>query len=184
MTPYESFCLAVPEKKRDDVMTMIVEAAHDPSFHRDCITILNQDRIDAINVRAHGIIELDGEEYTFIVEDGNWNGTTLEDWNGGKCFEPLPRTAWALEPRRDLISEAIAAGRGPFLLAKWDALLSRSEVSDIPRNYTYDRMMQPGSKIEKHYKDTAAKFGFILVSEDVANETRKRLQEATEECHG
>lgn len=180
MTPDEAFDRDVPEHKRDDVMTMIAEAAHDPSSHRDCITILNQDRIDAINVRAHGIIELDGEEYTFIVEDGNWNGTTLEDWNGGKDFEPLPRVRHALQPQRDIVTKAIIDGKGPFLIQKWDAFLKRPEVEKIISDYSYDRMVQPGSKTERHYADKARQFGFEIASQEEANDTRKRLQEATE----
>lgn len=179
-TPDEAFCRDVPEHKRDEIMVMISEAAHDPSCHTDCITILEQDRIDAINVRAHGIIEIDGDEYTFHIEDGNRRGTVLEAWNGDKEFEPKPRTMWALQPRHDLISDAIIKGEGPFLLVKWDALLKRPEVASIPSNYSYDRMVQPGLKIEQHYKAAAEKFGFVLVDDEHAQETRKRLAEASE----
>src|SRR3546814_10715369 len=68
----------IPEHLREDVMTMICEAAQGWSEH-EAVTILERDRLDAINVRAHGIVTVGDDEFTFIVEDGNRNGTRLED---------------------------------------------------------------------------------------------------------
>src|SRR3546814_13865351 len=112
----------IPEHLREDVMTMICEAAQGWSEH-EAVTILERDRLDAINVRAHGIVTVGDDEFTFIVEDGNRNGTRLEDWNGNKPFEVLERTVWALQPKDDLVSQAIIPGTGPFLILKWDAIL-------------------------------------------------------------
>lgn len=167
----------IPAQHRDDIMTMIAEASQGWSTH-DSVTILDRDRIDAINVRAHGIVSFQGQEYRFIVEDGNWNGTVLEDWEGDKEFKPVPRTEWALQPRRDLISHAILLNRGPFLIQKWDAFLSHPEVAEIPSKYAYDRMMAPGVVIETYWRERAAKFQMELVSQETAAETRRRLQEA------
>ena len=167
----------IPESDREEVLTMMAEAAQGFNDH-DCITILDRDRQDAINVRAHGILNWNGTEYRFILEDGNWNGTVIEDWDGDKEFKPLPRTVWTLQPRDDLITTAIMERRGPFLLAKWDAVMKRTEIAEIPGKYTYDRMMQPGSKIESYWKEKAAKHSFEIVSEETAAETRKLLLEA------
>lgn len=176
---WNAFCAAIPEQSRDDVMCMIAEAAQ--GIDHDEIMILERDRLDAINVRAEGILEFGGEEYTFLVEDGNWNGTDLQDWNGGKKFTPYHRTVWALQPRSDLIADAIVKGQGPFLVKKWDIIAARPEVARIPSSYSYDRMMQPGGKIEKYWKAEAAKFQFVLVSEEEASETRQRLLAAGKE---
>lgn len=178
MNPDERFCADIPAHLQEDVMTMIAESAQYDAGH-DCVTILERDRLDSINVKAHGIIEVDGEEYTFIVRDGNWDGTVLEAWNEDKTFEPFHRIQWSLQPRRDIIARAIVEGRGLFLIAKWDALLSKPDVSEIVGKYTYDRMMQPGNLIEGHYREKAAAAGFEIVSKETADETRVRLSEAT-----
>lgn len=168
------FAADIPPEHQEDVMVMLSEAAQESCEHDD-VTILDRDRRDAINVRAHGIIQFGGEEYTFIIEDGNWSGTVLQSWNDGREFEHLPHTQWALEPRADIVNNAIAKGKERFLLAKWDAFLTRPEVASIPGKYSYDRMMQPGIVVERHWKAEADRYGFVLVSQEVADETRTRL---------
>lgn len=188
LTPDAAFDADIPAVVRDDIMTAIAEAAHMGEGTHGCVHILEQDRIDAINVRAQGIVTVEGNEYWFIVRDGNWDGTVLEGWehSGTQAFEPAPRTQWALAPRPDLVIDALGSGKGPFLVTKWDAFLLRPEVSRIPGNYTYDRMMQPGLKIEQHYRDEAAKYGFVLTDSEDAAEIRARLMAAQHqgEKHG
>jgi hypothetical protein len=166
----------IPEADRDEVMTMIAEAAHNDDAHPDFIDILDRDRIDAINVRANGILTWKGQEFRFIVEDGNWNGTVLEDWEGDTEFKPLPRTEWALQPLPSIVGEAIAANNGQFLINKWDIFLTRSEVAEIPRKYSYDRTFAPGLVTETYWREQAAKYKMELVSKETANETRQRLE--------
>lgn len=183
LTPDAAFDADIPAALRDDLMTAICEAAHMGEGQHGCVHILEQDRLDAINARAEGIVTVDGREFWFIVESGNWNGTVLEGWEhaGTQDFKPSPRTQWALAPRADLVSDAIVAGRGPFLVAKWDAFLARPDVAGIPGKYTYDRMMQPGLKIEQHYREVAAKHGFVLTDQESADEIRARLMASNEQ---
>ncbi|MDQ2150091.1 hypothetical protein RBI22_15335 [Alcaligenaceae bacterium C4P045] len=177
----QAFERDVPKEMHDDVLTAITEAAQEGKGTYGWVSIIDQDRMDAINVRAEGSITIDGREYAFIVESGNWNGTVLESWEeaGTQTFEHRQPTQWTLAPRSDLVSDAICSGRGPFLILKWDAMLARPEIARIPGNYAYDRMMQPGGKIEGHYKDAAAKHGFILTDKEHADEIRARLTKAT-----
>lgn len=181
LTPEEAFSRDIPEAEVDNVLTAISEAAHEGKGTHGIVTILEQDRLDAINVRASGTVLLDGKEYSFIVSDGDRNGTDLESWeeSGTQDFKPFERTQWALAPNQAEISKAIASKKGAFLIAKWDALLSQSEVSRIPSNYAYDRMMQPGIVVERHYKETAAKRGFVLTDQEDADSVRRRLLEAS-----
>jgi hypothetical protein len=182
VTPDEAFCRDIPESKQEDVMLMIAEAASGWGEH-DCITILDRDRIDAINVRANGILDFEGREFCFIVRDGNWDGTVLEAWEetGVQEFEYHKPTQYALQPKRHLISDAIAAGKGPFLLWKWETMLNnKKELAEIPGKYAYDRHFQPGGFVERHWKDAAAKHHFEIVTQEDADETKKRLAEATE----
>ncbi len=183
LSPDAAFDADIPAAIRDDIMTAISEAAHLGEGTHGYVHILEQDRIDAINVRAEGVVTIEGKEYWFIVQDGNWNGTVLEGWvfSGKQNFEPLPVPQWALAPRPDLVSDAIGSGNGPFLIAKWDALMSRPDVARIPGNYAYDRRVQPGLKIEQHYRDTAAQYGFVLTDAENAAEIRSRLAVAAEQ---
>jgi hypothetical protein len=183
LTPDQAFDRDIPKHLQDDVMTNISEAAHAGFGQHGNVFIIDQDRIDSINVRAQGSVTVEGTEYAFIVEDGNWNGTVLEGWEhtGTQTFTPLPRTQWTLAPRHDLVSSAIAENRGPFLIAKWDAFLSRPDVAEIPRHYTYDRMMQPGCVIESHYRGKAEKLGLVLTDKENADAIRTRLAQATGE---
>jgi hypothetical protein len=179
MGAQEAFEASVPAHLQEDVMQMIAEAAQGWSEHAS-VTILERDRHDAINVTAHGIVTVEGVEHRFIVDDGNWDGTVLRDWDGDKVFEIRKPTVYALQPEAWLIDQAVMSGKGPFLLLKWDAMLKHEDIARIPRGYGYDRMMQPGLKIEDHYRKAAAKHHFVLVDEETAAETRKRLASATE----
>jgi hypothetical protein len=175
---YANFERDIPEHLREDAMTAMAEATGKWGKPSN-VTILDHDRIDAINCRAHGIIEIEGEEYTFQMEDGNWNGTVLLAWNEDKEFKHHAPTVWALQPQRHLIDKAVMSNGGPFLLMKWDAILkNNAELAAIPGKYSYDRYVQPGSKTEGYWKAKAAAHLFDLVTDDIAKETRRQLGEA------
>ena len=112
---YAAFERDIPTHLQEDAMTAMSEATSGWGSRRMCISF-DHDRIDAINCRAHGIITIEGEEYTFQMEDGNRNGTVLLAWNDGREFEQHQPTRWALQPQRHLIDQAIMANNGPFLL--------------------------------------------------------------------
>lgn len=180
-TAEEAFSASVPAHLQDDVMQMMAEAVSGWGEH-ESVTILDRDRMDAINVRAHGIVTVEGVEYRFIMRDGNNDGTVLEDWDGDTVFEHHKPTVYALQPEARLIDQAIMSGKGPFLLMKWDAMLSNHrDIADIPRKYAYDRYVQPGFVSERHYREAAAKHHFVIVDEETAQETRKRLASPSQE---
>ncbi len=171
----EAFAASVPAHLQDDVFQMLAEAAAGCCEHKS-VTIFDRDRMNAINVRAHGIVTVEGVEYRFILRDGNNDGTVLEDWDGDAVFEHHKPTVYALQPEARLIDQAIMSGKGSFLLMKWDAMLSNHrDLADIPGKYAYDRYFQPGIVSERHYRDAAAKHHFVIVDEETARETRARL---------
>lgn len=176
----QAFEATVPPHLQEDVMQMIAEAAGGWCDHAS-VTILDRDRHDAINVTAHGIVMVEGVEHRFIVDDGNWNGTVLRDWDGDTVFEHHKPTVYALQPERRLIDQAIMSGKGPFLLMKWGAVLRNlPDLAAIPGKYAYDRHFQPGIKGEDHWRKAAAKHHFVIVDEETAQETRAALSKATE----
>lgn len=174
MDPDGRFEHDVPERLREDAMIQMCEEAHSDGTHSN-VTILERDRINAINVRVHGIIEIDGEEYTFQMEDGDRNGTELLDWNGDREFERHEPTRWTLQPIAHLVDDAVTAGNGAFLLAKWDAFMKRPEIASIPDKYSYDNHFAPGLKTQTYWRDKAAEHLFEIVCEETASETRARL---------
>lgn len=174
--PYADFERDVPEHLREDAMQAMSEATGGYGEPTN-VHILEHDRMDAINCRAHGIITIEGEEYTFQMEDGNRNGTVLLAWESDQPFERHEPTRWALQPTRDLIDKAIMSDSGPFLLLKWDAILKNlPNVAAIPGKYSYDRYVQPGGLVEGHWRKAAAKHHFEIVTEETAQETRARLK--------
>lgn len=172
---YAAFERDVPEHLREDAMQCMAEATagcgEPPNVY-----ILDRDRLDAINCRAHGIITIEGAEFTFQMDDGNRNGTVLREWESDKPFEHHVPVSWALQPSRALIDEAVMASKGPFLIWKWDAMLAnRKAIAEIPGKYAYDKHFAPGGKTESFWRDQAAKHHFEIVSQETADETRAML---------
>lgn len=179
MNAEQAFHRDIPKADQEDVLTMICESAHGQKH--DAVTILDIDRLDAINVRVEGILQWNDEEYSFHVEDGNWNGTVIREWEGvGEAFERHKPTVYALQPNLGLVSKAVESNRGAFLIAKWDAFLTRADVKEIPNKYMYDKHFAPGGKTETYWKEAAAKHGFVIVTEDEASRTRAMLAEISE----
>lgn len=164
----------VPEHLREDVFQMMAEATAGSNDHAS-VTILEHDQIDAINTRASGVVEIEGREYTFQMADGNRNGTELLAWDSDVPFERHVPTRWALQPKLELVGQALGDGKGAFLLFKWDAMLKRSAIAEIADKYGYDRTFSPGVKTETHWRAEAAKHHFEIVSQDEADLTRARL---------
>lgn len=171
---------ALPIDEQADILTILAEAAQQSynQPHAEIVTILDRDRIDAINVRAHGIINWRGEEHTFILEDGNWNGTVLHAWDDDKEFQYHVPQQWAIVPARDLVDKAIMGGGAGFLLMKWDAFMTREDVATIPGKYAYDRRVQPGSKVENYWKEKAASYKMAITTKEDADALRQTLEVA------
>ena len=176
LNPYAAFERDVPAGLQEDAMIAMSEATS--GYDNPNVHILERDQLNACNHRAHGIITIGGKEYTFHFESGDWNGSVLLAWEGDKPFERHVPTRWALQPRRDLIDRAIAGGKGPSLLFKWDSILkNRPNVAAIPGKYGYDCHFQPGGYVERYWRDKAAEHQFEIVTQETADETRTILKE-------
>ena len=173
--PDAAFERDVPEAMREDLYQTMAEATANGEGSGD-VSICEHDRIDMINCRASGIVRIGDREFAFEMEDGNSRGTVLLHW--GEEERPFVRhepTRWAVQPNGDVVAKALEAGRGAFLLLKWDAMASRSDVTEIVRAYGYDRYFAPGLVTETHWRGKAAKMGFAIVDEETAAETRRML---------
>lgn len=185
--PAETFADEL-DTKHPGMMEQICEEIAEQLWDRDRSSKLEEGEdgyvwiadIQAINQANHvlvGVFWLGGVEYSFEAESGDNNGWM---WRSISADEPIPsieiqHTKWALEPNSALVDKALRAGQGEFLVAKWDALSGREPYKSLPGKYAYDRFFQPGILIETHYRDLAAKVGFVLVDQQAADETRVRL---------
>ena len=172
---YAAFERDVPEALRDDVITMMSEATSGCGDH-ECVTILEHDRIDAINHQASGTIVIEGKEYAFQMANGCNAGTVLLSWNDEESdFERYVPTLWTLQPNPEAISKAMRSGRTSLLIAKWDVLMKWEKVSGIVSGYAYDSHFAPGVVTERHWRDRAAVHDLVIVDEETAAATRRRL---------
>lgn len=174
----QAFDRDVPAALRDDLFEAMAEAA-DSGEGRDNVSIVDFDRIDAVNVRASGFVEIEGREYAFEIESGNRAGTVLTHWGvEEKPFERHEPTRWAVEPDRLLIGRAMETGTCGMLLLKWEALSKRQDVVEAIRAYGYDRHFAPGVVTEDHWRGRLGRLGFVLVDEETAASTRTLLESA------
>lgn len=171
----------IPDAAEQETVLEIVSLAilgydDDPRIH-----VMDVYKSDVINASGTLILTWKDVEYFVHIESGNNRGTYLHEWEGeGVAFEQPEPYVLALQPIPRLVSDAIMNGRGHFLVAKWDIFIDRPEIAKIVPNYQYDSFFQPGGKIANHYRELAASHLFEIVTQDVADETRKRLMEATE----
>jgi len=133
--------------------------------------------INATNYQISGAFWLGGKEYGFLVEMGDNNGFV---WREITDEGPIPdarveRTRYALAPRSDIVQKHLQNGSSALLIGLWESFLEREQYKDLIGKYEYDRMFQPGSKIESHYRAKAAEVGFEIVSKEDADATRARL---------
>jgi hypothetical protein len=172
---YAAFERDVPEALRDEVITMMSEATSGCGDH-ECVTILEHDRIDAINHQASGTIVIEGKEYAFQMADGCNAGTILLSWNDEEAdFERHVPIRWTLQPDAEAVAKSLESGRGALLIAKWDIMMKWDQVAKIVTSYAYDSHFAPGFVTDRHWRDKAARHGLVLVDEETAAATRKRL---------
>lgn len=178
------------EARHPDVMEAILEGIGETIWDHDHTCSLEEGEdgyfwvsdIQAMNACNHaitGAFWVGGKEYSFEAESGDWNGWV---WRSVSEDDAIPeikihQTVWALQPNEKLVSEAILKGQGKFLVAKWDAFLTRKEYAELPGKYGYDRHFAPGLKTEHYWKEKAGEVGFILVDKETADETRSRLHQ-------
>lgn len=138
--------------------------------------------INATNHQVSGAFWLGGVEYAFLVEMGDNNGFMFRELtaDGPIPENKVEHARFALAPRQDLITKAVAEGQGAFLIAKWDAMLKREPYNQLIGKYHYDRMFAPGLKTESHYREKAAEVGFQIVSEEEAQQMRVCLAAAND----
>jgi hypothetical protein len=138
------------------------------------VYIADQQMVDACNHIATASFWLRGTEYSFEVANGNNAGFVFYKLSADA---PIPtieirRTEWDVAPAEfPLLEDKQQAER---FIWKWRLFRKRADVRQMLGAYAYDRMFQPGTKIEGHYRDKAAKLGMRITSKEAVEE-RERL---------
>lgn len=138
----------------------------------DRITISDSHRHDACNYTHSGTVVIDGTEYGFVIDNGNWNGTVVREWGLAEdvgIYQPPKPAIYTFVPANDTLKEDA--------LGLWLIYLSWHKedwFQDKVRGYNYDRHFAPGGKTENYYRDWASKKGMKIVTQEEADLIIKR----------
>lgn len=90
------------------------------------------------------------------------------------------REVWALAPNAQLVSKALAEGRGRALVAQWDELTRTDPWSGIAAAFGAAQAARPGGALASKHRARAASGGFDIVTADQCVALRARLLGATQ----
>lgn len=85
------------------------------------------------------------------------------------------REVWALAPNAQLVSKALAEGRGRALVAQWDELTRADDWSGIAAAFGAAQAARPGGALAEKYRAKAASGGFDVVTAAQCVALRSRL---------
>lgn len=112
---------------------------------------------NAANHTYSGTLLHAGEEFGFIIESGDRNGTLVVDFGPaddvGTFQQPKPEL-YTFVPTNDRLKE-----ERPAMYAVYLAWTKEEWFKEKVRGYNYDRHFAPGSKTETYYREWAAKKG-------------------------
>jgi hypothetical protein len=152
----------------EEVAERITEAfcaRHDGGEKRYNVRLIDIHEHNACNHTMTGIVVVDGVDYGFVMESGDWAGTVVKEYAPAEectkvySYEPPPETRFKLVPKN--YDELKAFNPQKLALAmKW---IQQTHIQEKLSNYHYDRHFQPGFAIENYYKTWADGLGLKLV---------------------
>jgi hypothetical protein len=157
----------------EDVAIRITEAfcaRHDGGEKRYDVRFIDIHEHNACNHTMTGIVVVDGVDYGFVMESGDWNGTVVKEYAPAEecsqvyTYEPPQPTRFKLVPKN--YDELKAFHPKKLAIAmKW---IQQPHIQQKLKDYHYDRHFQPGLQIENHYKDWAKslKMEFVVDNDD------------------
>lgn len=157
----------------DDVLERICDAQWNGG-KGDGITFSAIHQHNVCNHTLVGEIDVDGHVYGFVIDNGDWNGTEVRQWdadpeNVGWREPAPPEPATFLPAKIDHVAN-------PGLWRVYATWRKERWFADKVRGLNYDRHFAPGGATEKHYREWAAtkglKIGFLS---DLRPEARAML---------
>lgn len=163
---WEDFVLKYGETVSENLLQTICEAIY-ADRNENGVRIIDKCRHDAINCTATGILEHDGQEFKFVIEDGDWNGTVIREWGDPETvadYEHPKPPVYDMVPTNPNLKEERPAMWGVYLIWK-----TQEWFQEILKDYAYDRHFAPGSKTEQYYREKAAQKGLRIVRSEESN---------------
>ena len=168
--------LAFCAEAGDDIADGFLQELCDMEWNRDKksprIQISSTHQHDACNYTHSGTVTIDGAEYGFVIDNGNWNGTVVREWGAADditAYEPPAPTVYTFVPIDDAMKDDRPAMWGVYL-----AWRKEGWFRDKERGYNYDRHFAPGGKTETYYQTWARGRGMKIVPQETADEIIKR----------
>lgn len=159
-TAFAAFCREHGDDAAEDVLTRICEAQWCGDWARFGIEIRDIHQWNACNHTISGEIEVKGVQYGFIVDNGDWAGTVVQEWGLADdvgTFDPPEPTIYTLIPKNPLLRFD-----SPGLWSVYLAWRGQSWFEEIVRGYNYDRHFAPGGKTESYWSAKADQRGLKL----------------------
>lgn len=113
---------------------------------------------DAINYTLSGTIDVDGELYGFIIDDGNWNGTQVIEWgladDVGIYKPPVKESLTFIPIRPHSLTENMLKVYLSWKETEW----FKKKAGEM----NYDLHFCPSLKIRNYYEDWANSKGMEI----------------------
>jgi len=167
---------AISPEEGEVVMEILSEVANGTSHN--CVHSIDIRSQDDTNVTMTCTLVWKGVEYYINMDDGNWNGTVINDWVWEWGFFhsyprlPISYTIMPLVFPNDKIDAHI-------MLDNWESMLSSRKLDYVVYNYSYDRFVEDDPFIQSfhHYNKVVNNEGYRIVTEPVADQFREELLE-------
>lgn len=169
---FTEFC----EKYGSAVAVDILERLCDLESGQDktdgIVTITDTHRHDMLNHTHSGYAIHDGQQFDFIVENGDRNGTVVKKWgDDAGIYQPPEPIRWTLVPVDAVYASDEKAKRAWKILNIWR---KDKWFKDLVGHYAYDSHFAPGQKTRLYYREKAARRGLQFTDMESAIATAKR----------
>lgn len=165
-SPFDAFCARFGNDAGQEVMERIADAGW--SRKGDGIRFREIHQINACNHVYSGVIEHAGEEFGFVIESGDMNGTVIHEWGAAEdvgVYEPEPPVVYTFVPADDFLKT-----EHPGLYRVYVLWTKTEWFKEKERGYNYDRHFAPGCKTEDHYRNWAASKGMKIAPREAVTD--------------
>jgi len=174
MSDEDMFFGSISPEEGETIMEILSEVAN--GANHNCVHSIDITNHNDTNVTMQCVFCWKGIEYSVELDDGNWNGTVINDWVWEWGFLnhyellPIQYNIMPLSFPDDPISVHL-------LLTKWERMIESRKLDYVIYNYAYDRFVESDPFIQSlhHYNEMAKSEGFKIVTQPVADQFREEL---------
>lgn len=125
----------------------------------ESISIDDVEKHDAINRTFSGSFDKDGQTWYFLAEDGNNNGSVINDFGLSEIEIERIYTRRIYVPDFALCSDEKQRSRMQEI---YDLKRKAGEYEEMERKMNYDMYFEPTLKISEHYRDWGKQRGLAI----------------------